>query len=101
MPAFRYIAIRQGARREGLLEAQSERAAAEILRREGASVLALAAAPAHPESGDGLRRLAWLWDRLTTRSQNVEVILRQMGALLHAGVPILTAANYKRNGTGV
>lgn len=91
MPAFRYIAIRQGARREGLLEAQSERAAAEILRREGASVLALAAAPAHPESGDGLRRLAWLWDRLTTRSQNVEVILRQMGALLHAGVPILTA----------
>jgi type IV pilus assembly protein PilC len=91
MPEFRYSVMQAGERREGTLQAESERAAADQLRRGGASVLALAEVAAATMAHGGERGWRRQWDRLTTRSQNVEVILRQLGALLHSGVPILTA----------
>ncbi|AKJ64834.1 type II secretion system F family protein [Kiritimatiella glycovorans] len=91
MPGFRYIVLQGGIRREGTLEAASEREAAERLRADGASVLSLAPAPAgHTGSGKS-KFLERLLDRITIRSSSVELVLRQLGSLLRSGVPILTA----------
>ncbi len=92
MPTFRYTVLQDGARREGVLEAASEREAAHSLRAGGASVLALAPAPpagaAAAGRAQGMARVA---DRLLIRPQDIELILRQLGSLLRSGVPILTA----------
>jgi type IV pilus assembly protein PilC len=91
MPSFRYIALQDGIRREGVIEADSERTAASRLRAEGASVLSLSPAPADRAAPMNARRLERLADRLMIRSQSVELTLRQLGSLLRSGVPILTA----------
>ncbi|MGI6496557.1 MAG: type II secretion system F family protein [Kiritimatiellia bacterium] len=91
MPAFRYTVLQNGARREGVVEAESERAAAERLRADGASVLSLAPAPAGAAPRQSPRWLDSLADRMLIRSQSIELTLRQLGSLLRAGVPILTA----------
>ncbi len=93
MPMFRYIVLQDGGRREGVLEAASEREAAGRLRADGASVLSLASAPADAASLDRPSRIEQLADQLLIRSQHVELILRQLGSLLRSGVPILTALN--------
>jgi type II secretory pathway component PulF len=90
MPRYRYGVLQGGERREGVLDAESERAAADQLRREGATVLSLAAAAAE-SGGSGGERFRLAAERLAVRSQSVEVALRQLGTLLHSGVPILTA----------
>ena len=91
MTTFRYSAMQGGERREGLLEAESERAAAEQLRRSGASVLGLSAVEAGRGGGEGQKRLQRFLDGMLIRSQSVEIVFRQLGSLLRSGVPILTA----------
>jgi type IV pilus assembly protein PilC len=93
MPQFRYIVLHEGARREGVLEAGSEKEAANHLRADGASVLSLSAAPASEAARCQSHPMERLMDRLLIRSQNIEVFLRQLGSLLRSGVPILTALN--------
>jgi type IV pilus assembly protein PilC len=90
MAIYRYIAIRQGARRRGELEAETAQQALELLRRQGLGVLALEAAPAAAGAARGGRLIERLGGRLLISSQKVELTLRQIGSLLHAGVPILT-----------
>ena len=91
MARFRYAAILDGVRREGIVEAESARAAADQLRRGGGSVLSVEEAGAGAPAGAGRHAAARWWDRMAIRPQSVEIVLRQLGALLHAGVPILTA----------
>jgi type IV pilus assembly protein PilC len=93
MPTFRYIVLQAGIRREGVLEADSERAAAARLRADGASVLSLSPAPTDSTAPTNAQRLERLADRVMIRSQSVELTLRQLGSLLRSGVPILTALN--------
>ena len=93
MAAFRYTVLRDGARREGVIEAESERAAAERLRADGGRVVALSPAPAGAvsHSSSSPRWVEVIADRLLIRSHSVELALRQLGSLLRSGVPILTA----------
>lgn len=91
MPTFVYSILKNGTRCEGVLEAESERAAAGRLRADGASVLSLSPAPAGQASSARAPRLERLVDRILIRPQSIELILRQLGSLLRAGVPILTA----------
>ncbi|NCC52173.1 MAG: type II secretion system F family protein [Spartobacteria bacterium] len=94
MAAFRYCIVQNGQRRQGVLEAESETDAANRLRRDGANVLSLNAAPsATPSPGSVSRRMERISDRMRIRPQTVEVTLRQLGSLLRSGVPILTALN--------
>lgn len=91
MPIFAYtIQESGGRRREGTIEAASEQAAAGILRGEGALILALrvhTGKPAGQQASEKPSALA----ALTIRKQDIEQTLRQLGTLLRAGVPILTA----------
>lgn len=93
MAAFQYTVLRDGARREGVIEAESERAAAERLRADGGRVVALSPAPAGAvsHSSSSPRWVEVIADRLLIRSHSVELTLRQLGSLLRSGVPILTA----------
>jgi type IV pilus assembly protein PilC len=91
MPTFRYTVMQEGLRREGVLEANSENAAAQRLRGDGARILSLAPAPPGLVASENPKRLERLVDRIMIRSSNVELILRQLGSLLRSGVPILTA----------
>lgn len=91
MATFAYtIQDSGGQRRNGTIEAASEQAAASILRGEGALILAL-----HPHSGKAPDRetsgTTSPWSTLAIRKQDIEQVLRQLGTLLRAGVPILTA----------
>ena len=93
MPAFVYTVLQHGVRRQGILEAASERDAVEQLRRDGASVLSLTPSPHNILESCRITRFGYLADRLLIRPQSVEQTLRQIGSLLRSGVPILTALN--------
>jgi type II secretory pathway component PulF len=102
MAFFRYKIQSNGSTRSGTIEAGSLQEASGALRREGGIILQLrvdaadsprpAAAHTQPAPAGGAasswRKRAGRW--LIMRSQ-VELTLRQLGSLLAAGVPILTA----------
>ncbi len=104
MTAYHYKIRQNGTSRMGTLEAASLQEASTRLRREGGVVLQLRAETAGADkpasagsgatSGDGMRpalSLPLLANRVLILRSQVELTLRQLGSLLSAGVPILTA----------
>ncbi len=93
MARYVYTAHTAGGRRTGTLEADSENAALQRLRAQKVTVLDLRMASAAGEDdarNEELFRLD-IFQRWPIRAQDLELILRQTGSLLHSGVPIITA----------
>lgn len=91
MAVFAYtVQTASGSRRQGVIEADSEQAAAAILRGEGVVIVGIK--PSSGKPGEGGKVAGGLnLSFLTMRKQHIEQTLRQLGTLLRAGVPILTA----------
>lgn len=104
MTSYRYKIQQNGSARIGTLEAASLQEASAMLRREGGVVLQLRAEKAVPGkagagtapaastgAGGSATSLRMLTHRVLVFRSQVELTLRQLGSLLNAGVPILTA----------
>jgi len=103
MASYRYKIQQNGLAQSGTLEANSVQEASAILRRQGGVILQLRAetakggrtatrtgAAARSAGGEKWRPLA---NRLLILRSQIELTLRQLGSLLNAGVPVLTALN--------
>lgn len=91
MARYSYLVHGAGGRRAGVVEAESEDAALGRLRSEGLAVLDLRPAAAGQPAAGEAAGASWLKAvrRWPGGGQNLEFMLRQVGSLLHAGVPIL------------
>jgi type II secretory pathway component PulF len=95
MATYQYTIQVEGRRRNGTLEADSEQAAAAILRSQGGLILALRTAETgravQVPGATPLKAAHRRWEALLIRKQGIEEMLRQLATLLRGGVPILTA----------
>jgi type IV pilus assembly protein PilC len=93
MAVFQYEALDSGARRQGAVTAPSAAEAGAVLRRQDLVIVRLEEVADAGDDHERVERSA-LERRLAgamTRPVRVEQALRQLGALLQAGVPILNA----------
>jgi len=95
MASFNYTASVAGDRREGVVQANSVKDAAAVLRGQGMVVLSLEekheSRSARSVAGHGF--LPASFAAMLIRKTDVETALGQLSALLAGGVPILTALN--------
>jgi len=93
MAVFAYTIQANGGKRSGTVEADSHQAAVAQLRGQGALILEIrpATADARPTNGMSAGVLQQWADRLLVTSGSIELALGQLGSLLAAGVPIMTA----------
>ena len=98
MASYRYKVLQGGAQRVGAIQANSLQEASAVLRKEGGVILQLRVASADgrkPTSTKGASSSAFalppVLARLLIQKTQVEITLRQLGSLLTAGIPILTA----------
>ncbi len=95
MAYYRYKALSEGTRRQGLLQAASVSEAAQELRDQGMLILSLDETTPGDSRGLSTSGRSAL-DRVKSmliRKGDVETVLGQLSALLAAGVPVLTALN--------
>ena len=91
---FEYTVLRNSARRQGTIEADSKQAAVNRLRNDGCAILDIRASTKNRASGGetgGRPTLDAIGKRVLISKGQVEIALRQLASLLHAGVPIMTA----------
>lgn len=92
MPDFNYSVLSQGVRRSGVLAADSAAQAAVQLRAEGALILQLQLSAGGSDPWAALKtRFKSGTGCLLIRRTQIELTFRQLGALLRAGVPVLSA----------
>ncbi|MDY0136846.1 MAG: type II secretion system inner membrane protein GspF [Thiomicrospira sp.] len=91
MAVFEYQALNtQGKSQKGLLDADSERQARQLLREQGLTPLALQPLD-KPRRGAQANQQAWLKRRLSVAQ--LSLITRQLATLLEAGMPLTQALN--------
>lgn len=92
MPRFSYIALdATGSEKSGLLDAPDVRQVAAVLREQGLFPTAVSAASPHSASAPSsvLRPLSSVLWFSPVRAKHLAVFTRQLGTLLHAGMPLL------------
>ncbi len=96
MPSFTYTALdAEGTEKAGLLEASDSKQVTAMLRRQGlfptavAPAIATAGGAPAPVAGKGLQRSVNLPFLRIVGAKELAVFTRQLGTLIHAGMPLL------------
>jgi len=91
MTLFQYAALdAQGFEQSGNIEADSQRAAAQLLRGKGLYVVTIRNEAATPDRSNG-DVLAWLREQRSVGTQDLVLFFQQMALMLRSGLPMLEA----------
>lgn len=91
MPKFQYKINQNGLIRSGYINSDTLHNASVELGRQGGTIIALREVTAEEVSGGFAQYLARAMERFLIFNSQIELCLRQLASLLHAGVPILDA----------
>ncbi|MDR0390748.1 MAG: type II secretion system F family protein [Planctomycetaceae bacterium] len=91
MPKFQYKINQNGTTKNGFINAESLHLAAVELRQQGGVIVSLRAATSEELSNAEQNNLEKILNKIFVFKGQIEICLRQLASLLHAGVPILDA----------